>query len=336
MYGVPDIPEKFKNRALRVKTPVRGLYLTGSDVCSCGIGGALMGGVGAASLLNGPFGFFRIGRKVGMSPSQKRAKQGENEGNEQGVLPATGRQPLLSNQKLPAVLVAKVQVTETVYELVFELPLEPGFEPGQYARVLVGNYEWRDYSIVELWGRRVTFLIDTRFKGEGSKFVSALAPGDKTFMRIPAGDFTIATPEHAHIFVATGTGISPFIPMIGKLTRGRVHRPSNCFSGADSSATPRLPRKFKRKGDPHTVCITVCVSRETPSESMRRGRVTDAIRTRNFDTETTDFYICGNPSMIDDTMKILLEKGSRNIYQGTVLIVPALSPPLAGWTRPPV
>ncbi len=315
MYGVPDIPEKFKSRALRVKTPIRGLYLTGSDVCSCGIGGALMGGVGAASFLNGPFGFFRIGRQAAMSPSKKTAKHGENEGNEQGYLSTTGRQQPLPNQKLPAVLIEKVQVTDTVYELVFELPLELSFEPGQYARVSVGNYEWRDYSIVELCGRRVTFLIDTRFNGHGSKFVKALAPGDETFMRIPVGDFTIAAPEHAHVFIATGTGISPFIPMIAKLTRGQSPPPIELFFGCRFQYDAALTERIKGHGHSHTVGITVCVSRETPSESMRRGRVTDVIRTCNFDTETTDFYICGNPSMIDDTMKILLEKGSPNIYR---------------------
>jgi len=68
-------------------------------------------------------------------------------------------------------------------------------------------------------------------------------------------------------------------------------------------------------GHSHMLGIAVCVSRETPSNGMRGGRVTDAIRTCNFDTETTDFYICGNSSMIDDTMKILPEKGSRNIYR---------------------
>ncbi len=314
MYGVPDIPEKFKSNALRVETPIRGLYLTGSDVCSLGIAGALMGGVATASFLNGPSGFLLINQAVA-TPSNKAAEHGAKGNGEQGHLSTAGRRPPLPNQKLPAVLIEKVQVTDTVYELVFELPLESSFEPGQYARVSVGNCEWRDYSIVELCGRRVTFLIDTRFNGHGSKFVKAVAPGDETSMRIPVGDFTIAAPEHAHVFIATGTGISPFIPMIGKLTRGQSPPPIELFFGCRFQYDAALTERIKGHCHSHTVGITVCVSRETPSESMRRGRVTDALRACNFDMDRTDFYICGNPSMIDDTTKMLLGKGSRNIYR---------------------
>ncbi len=64
-----------------------------------------------------------------------------------------------------------------------------------------------------------------------------------------------------------------------------------------------------------TIGITVCVSRETPANGMKRGRVTDVLRTRNLDAEDTDFYICGNPSMISDAVTILIEKGARNIFR---------------------
>jgi phytoene dehydrogenase-like protein len=47
---------------LGVNTPVRNLYLTGTDAVSPGIMGALMGGVVTASRLLGPFGFFRVMR----------------------------------------------------------------------------------------------------------------------------------------------------------------------------------------------------------------------------------------------------------------------------------
>lgn len=314
MYGVPDVPEKFKSKTLRVKTPVHGLYLTGSDVCSLGIGGALMGGIGTASLLNGSSGFFRISRAAA-GAVKKSARQRTKDGSGQRGPFMTGRRRPLPNQKLPAVLIDKLPVSETVFEVVFELPLELSFEPGQYARVSVGNYEWRDYSIVELCGKQVTFLIDTRFNGHGSKFVTALAPGDETFMRIPAGDFTIAAPEHAHVFIATGTGISPFIPMIGDLARHRSPPPIELFFGCRFRRDAALTQRIKERCPSQAVDITVCVSREMPSEGMMQGRVTEVIRGRHFDPAATDFYICGNPSMIDDTMKILLEKDLRNIYR---------------------
>ena len=314
MYGVADVPAKFKSNALRVKTPIRGLYLTGSDVCSLGIGGALMGGVGAASCLNGPLGFFRImGHEVMRSP-RKSVRHESNQTREPGYQVTTARQPL-PNQKLRAVLIEKVAVTDTVYELVFELPLELRFEPGQYARVSVGNYEWRDYSIVELRGRRAAFLVDTRFNGRGSRFVSGLTQGDETFMRLPVGDFTIANMKYAHCFIATGTGITPFIPMIRLLLSQDSPPPIELYFGCPFRRDAVLVEKIKKHTAADMINTTVCVSRETPSNGMDRGRVTDAIRARNFNTETTDFYICGNPSMVCDTVEILLQKGARRIFR---------------------
>jgi all-trans-retinol 13,14-reductase len=45
------VPARFVARDLRPKTPVRGLYLTGADICTAGVGGAVMGGVLTASVL---------------------------------------------------------------------------------------------------------------------------------------------------------------------------------------------------------------------------------------------------------------------------------------------
>jgi len=51
IYGLSHTPARFEARDLRVHTPVRGLYLTGADVCTAGVGGALMGGVLAATAI---------------------------------------------------------------------------------------------------------------------------------------------------------------------------------------------------------------------------------------------------------------------------------------------
>jgi len=49
IYGLTHTPARFEQRWLRPRTPIRGLYLTGADVCSAGVGGALFGGVLTAS-----------------------------------------------------------------------------------------------------------------------------------------------------------------------------------------------------------------------------------------------------------------------------------------------
>jgi all-trans-retinol 13,14-reductase len=53
IYGLEHSPVRFEQRALRPKTRIPGLYLTGSDICSAGVAGALMGGVLTASAITG-------------------------------------------------------------------------------------------------------------------------------------------------------------------------------------------------------------------------------------------------------------------------------------------
>ncbi|MGB0000454.1 MAG: hypothetical protein WBQ04_10080, partial [Candidatus Acidiferrales bacterium] len=57
----PDVVHvKIRERSAALATPIRNLYLTGSDVALLGIMGALMGGVVTASCLLGWFGFFEV------------------------------------------------------------------------------------------------------------------------------------------------------------------------------------------------------------------------------------------------------------------------------------
>jgi all-trans-retinol 13,14-reductase len=51
IYGLSHDPARFKVRSLRPQTKIKGLYLTGQDVATAGIGGAMMGGVLCASAL---------------------------------------------------------------------------------------------------------------------------------------------------------------------------------------------------------------------------------------------------------------------------------------------
>ena len=51
IYGVDHTPERFRLSWLRPHTPIAGLFLTGQDVVTDGVAGALMGGVLAASAI---------------------------------------------------------------------------------------------------------------------------------------------------------------------------------------------------------------------------------------------------------------------------------------------
>jgi all-trans-retinol 13,14-reductase len=53
IYGLDHDPERFEHKFLRPRSPVDGLYLTGQDVVSCGIGAALFSGYLTVSAITG-------------------------------------------------------------------------------------------------------------------------------------------------------------------------------------------------------------------------------------------------------------------------------------------
>jgi all-trans-retinol 13,14-reductase len=51
IYGLAHTPARFAARQLRAHTPIRNLFLTGVDICTAGVGGALLGGIMTASAI---------------------------------------------------------------------------------------------------------------------------------------------------------------------------------------------------------------------------------------------------------------------------------------------
>ncbi len=53
LYGLDHDPERFRQDWLRPRTRIKGLWLTGQDVMSCGVAGAMMGGMASAVAIAG-------------------------------------------------------------------------------------------------------------------------------------------------------------------------------------------------------------------------------------------------------------------------------------------
>ena len=51
IYGIDHTPKRFRQRFLQPRTPIKGFYLTGQDIVTAGIGGALMSGLITASAM---------------------------------------------------------------------------------------------------------------------------------------------------------------------------------------------------------------------------------------------------------------------------------------------
>jgi phytoene dehydrogenase-like protein/ferredoxin-NADP reductase len=290
-YGLSATPERYKSELLGPRTPIDGLYLAGSDAGCLGIAGALMGGVGAACQALGPTGFPRIVVALKKGPDRRR--------------PLT-----LPPEKTRAVLVAKRQLTPTIWQTDFELevPVE-AFTAGQFARLRVGDFEWRDYSIAGLDGAKLRLLISTRTGGHGSQFVIGAEPSTKTEIELPLGHYTMARNPHRKVFIATGTGLAPFLPMFRQLEREGALGGSELYFGCRTVAED-ITLHF----DPMPAMVVRCVSREEPPLGGFKGRVSRAILGVDFDAARTDFYVCGSAAMVADCREVLEQRGASRIH----------------------
>ena len=175
------------------------------------------------------------------------------------------------------------------------------FEPGQYVvlRDPKGG-EGREYSIYSSSDEvRLSFLI-REIEGRGfSYYLRNLKPGESLEIEGPRGFFILDDRNkkgHPALFVATGTGVSPFHSYIKSYPGLNYH----LLHGVHFSDEAYGHDIF----DPGRFCL--CTSRAEGGNFF--GRVSYYLR-QNYIATDTICYLCGNSDMIDEVTTILEEKG---------------------------
>jgi ferredoxin--NADP+ reductase/benzoate/toluate 1,2-dioxygenase reductase subunit len=174
------------------------------------------------------------------------------------------------------------------------------FEPGQYLSVgPAGDIHMREYSVYSSPGDDyLEILVKEVEGGYVSTRLSALKPGDGVAVDGPFGFFTIDEDwrDHRYIFVATGTGISPFHDFV----RSYPGIDYTLLHGIRSSAERYEVDTYD--GDRYLSCIS------RSDDGDYRGRVTDYLRNEPVDPSAR-YYLCGNCDMIYEVFDILQDTG---------------------------
>ncbi|MGO8977334.1 MAG: FAD-dependent oxidoreductase [Steroidobacteraceae bacterium] len=289
-YGLKGTPERFTSNALLAPPPISGLYLSGCDAWSLGVAGSLMGGVVAAGRALGQGGFSRIMASVHNAKSA-------------AATPTTGRSP----NKKRAVLVGKTALTPSMWRLEFQLDEPISCTPGQYVMLRVAPFEWRCYSIASDDGRRFTLLVSTRTGGDGSIFARTVQPGAETQVELPFGAFGMQRNSHRKVFIATGTGLAPFLSMFAAMAAAGELESAELLFGC-GLAKEDITRDLAPL--PRT---TVCVDGDPSAQDVFQGKVTQALAHLAFDPAATDFYLCGSAAMTSDCRSILARAGATRV-----------------------
>lgn len=188
------------------------------------------------------------------------------------------------------------ELTPETFVLHFE---RNGFEfsPGQYVVLRDPETgEGREYSIYSsIHDNRLSFLIREVEGGDFSRLLRHLKPDSEIAIEGPRGFFVLdeqVLSGHPVLFIATGTGISPFhsfvrsYPDLNYRVLHGVHFSDEAY-GRDA---------FK----PYRFCL--CTSRVEAGEYF--GRVTFYLKENPVDPKTI-CYLCGNSGMIEEVSGIL-------------------------------
>jgi ferredoxin--NADP+ reductase/benzoate/toluate 1,2-dioxygenase reductase subunit len=197
-------------------------------------------------------------------------------------------------------ILEKRELTDSTFVLRFErLGLE--FKPGQHISVGPPNgIHTREYSIYNAPSDDyLEILVKEVIGGLVSPALNHLKVGDSLVVQDPVGYFTLdadKTKKEKFLFIASGTGISPFHSFI----QANPHLNYRLLHGVRYGYED-YERSFYGNGN-----LVVCSSRD--GGGHYQGRVTHYLQEMNLEKDLHCF-VCGNCDMIHDVYDILEKKG---------------------------
>jgi benzoate/toluate 1,2-dioxygenase reductase subunit len=176
------------------------------------------------------------------------------------------------------------------------------FLPGQYMNVLVpGTDQRRAYSFSSPPGAQtLSFLVRNIPPGVMSTYLREKAVrGTPIEFTGPAGSFYLREIKRPLLLLAGGTGLAPFLSMLGKIAETGSAHPIHLVYGVskdvDLVGVEQL-EQFTAKIPGFT--FLTCVSARD-SAHPRKGYVMAQVEARQLNGGDVDVYLCGPPPMVD-------------------------------------
>ena len=196
-------------------------------------------------------------------------------------------------------IISNELLTEGVHYISIEKPFD--FKPGQVVAIAMhANDEPRLYSIASgINKQHLSILFDVKPDGELTPPLSLVQPNDTVFISEPFGKFLCL--EQPATWIATGTGIAPFISLVESARAENIQllhgaRTLDKFFFQDYLET-QLGHNYLR------FCTT------ESNEKTIAGRLTSYLEnTENLPTDNK-YYLCGSSQMVIDVREILIARG---------------------------
>ncbi len=192
-------------------------------------------------------------------------------------------------------------LSEKSFEIDLTRPERFEFEAGQRLR-FIWQAEARDYSMISAPTDALISLCIRKVRGGLlSPLLAAAKTGTRFRVSGPHGYFTFKSSRRKAVFVATGTGIAPFVSMARDGVGGFT-----LLHGVGDPTELYYETMLRAKAGQYIPCLS---SRGTDVSNVTGafvGRVTDYLEDR-LERDVYDFYLCGKSEMIRDATLLVDE-----------------------------
>ena len=143
--------------------------------------------------------------------------------------------------------------------------------------------------------------------------------GDAVALVAPFGEFSLRDNDTPCVWIAGGSGLSPFLGMLqDMIDKGVQSRKVHLFFGAVHPHDLYYVEMFREMTKQHPwFKFTPALSGDEHCDVCEDyGLITDVVARRVADAAGCEGYLCGSPGMIGACIKVLTEKGMRreNIF----------------------
>lgn len=178
---------------------------------------------------------------------------------------------------------------------------------GQFISIIIDTTSKRSYSLSSSPTNKkfLSTVVDITPQGQGTRYLSSLSVGDLINFEGPFGHMVLPedfAEKEALNFIATGTGISPFLSIIKFLnTVNHTGKINLLYS-----------EKFKKDLYPlssfKNLKPLITLTRENKYFPYKKGRVTSQLNSISIG-DSQLYFLCGNTRMILEVKNILRSKG---------------------------
>ena len=206
-----------------------------------------------------------------------------------------------------AELLSRRWLSDATFEIELVRPSLFEFHPGQSIRVIHQQLE-RDYSLVSNpTGPSLALCIRNVQDGSLTPLLATAKVGSRISFTGPHGYFTFRPSQRPPVFIATGTGVAPFVSMVHSRVIGFT-----LLHGVPMSSELYYESLFRTAAECYVPCLSGLSPESTEQDVAFQGRVTDYLE-KNLPPGMYDFYLSGRVEMVRDVTHLVDERFSGSL-----------------------